>query len=87
MKQIDPVLWLLAALIVFSACLVIYCEHMFPMDGQVFQVMSSLVSGFAGALLMRVKPATPAEAVATPPISTGPVTTVTPPPTTGGKPE
>jgi len=38
----------------FVLCL-FYAEHMFPNDGQVFQVISNLVSGFAGAFLMYIK--------------------------------
>jgi hypothetical protein len=34
----------------------IYVEKAFPNDGQIFQVISGLVTGFAGAFFMRVKP-------------------------------
>lgn len=56
MLKLEPVLVLLAALVVFFAVLLISCAHFFPTDGQTFQVISGLVTGFSGALLMRVKP-------------------------------
>ncbi len=57
MPKLEPVLYLLAFLVlVFTGCL-FASEHWFPNDGQIFQVVSNLLSGFGGALLMRVKPA------------------------------
>lgn len=61
MQRIEPVLYLLALLVlVFTACLFI-SERFYPNDGQIFQVVSNLLSGFGGALLMRVKPANKTE--------------------------
>ncbi len=42
-------------MILFSVVL-IFCEHYFPMDGQIFQVFSGLLTGISGAFLMRIKP-------------------------------
>lgn len=56
MTKLDPVLRLLTSLVIAFALLLFVSEHFFPMDGQIFQVMSNLLSGFGGALLMRVKP-------------------------------
>ncbi len=55
-KSLDPVLRLLAALVIISILLMFAASKWFPSDGQTFQVMSGLINGFAGALLMRVKP-------------------------------
>jgi uncharacterized membrane-anchored protein len=56
MKTIEPVLLLLAGLLVLFTFLLLWCSVVLKTDGQTFQVISSLVTGFAGALLMRIKP-------------------------------
>lgn len=56
-EKIEPILFMLAGLIVFFACLLIFVEHFFASDGQVFQVISNILSGIAGAFIMRIKPA------------------------------
>jgi len=58
-QKLDQVLLLLLAGIVFFTLAVFAAEHWYPMDGQLFQVMSNLLSGFGGALLMRIKPKDP----------------------------
>lgn len=58
---IEPVVKLLAALIVFLLLVLVAVSKWSPNDGQTFQVISSLLTGFAGALLMRVKPDTKSE--------------------------
>lgn len=58
---IEPVLLLLSALLMFFTVLLFCSSSLYPTDGQIFQVISGLVTGFAGALLMRVKPRTAAE--------------------------
>lgn len=55
MKDLDPVLKLLTGLIVFFAVVVILLAKFLSDDGQTFQVMGNVLSGFVGALLMRVK--------------------------------
>jgi hypothetical protein len=52
----DPVLLLLLLSTFGFAGMMIFVEFKFPNDGQVFQVMSGLTTGFAGAVLARVKP-------------------------------
>lgn len=42
-----------------AAGLMLYCEHFFKDDGQVFQVMAGLVTGFSGALFTKLKGDTP----------------------------
>lgn len=54
--KMDPVLYLLSILVVFFVVSLFASEKWFPNDGQIFQVISSLVAGFSGALLVRVKP-------------------------------
>lgn len=56
MKQLEPVLLLLAAMVIFFTGLLIWSSTHLANDGQTFQVLSGLVTGFAGAFLMRVKP-------------------------------
>jgi hypothetical protein len=52
----DPVLLiLLFATFVFTG-LLLFVSFRQPTDGQTFQVMSGLATGFAGAVLARVKP-------------------------------
>jgi cytochrome c biogenesis protein CcdA len=55
-NRIEPVLLLLATMIVFFTVLLLGSAHYFPNDGQTFQVISGLLTGFSGAFLMRVKP-------------------------------
>ena len=55
-KGTDPVLLLLfAGLIIFTG-IMIWVSHIFKDDGQIFQVISGLVTGFAGAFFARMKP-------------------------------
>ena len=56
MPRLEPVIMLLTGLVVFFSLLLIGVAVWMSMDGQTFQVISGLVTGFAGALLMRVKP-------------------------------
>lgn len=66
---IDPVLLiLLFATFVFSGILLFVSLHT-PADGQTFQVFSGLATGFAGAVLARVKPHDKREAE--PPVKPG----------------
>lgn len=54
--KVEPVVFLLAALMLVFSFIVILCEKVFPNDGQVFQVFSNLLAGISGAFLMRIKP-------------------------------
>ncbi len=49
------ILKLLVGSIFFFLAALFYAEHRFPNDGQLFQVIASLVSGFSGAFLMFIK--------------------------------
>ena len=55
-NRLEPVLLLLATMIVFFTVLLFVSARWFPNDGQTFQAIASLLSGFSGAFLMRVKP-------------------------------
>lgn len=55
MKGLDPVVRLLAGLLVFFTLVLIITDWFFKSEGQVFQVFSNALSGVVGALLMRVK--------------------------------
>jgi hypothetical protein len=56
--RVEPVLLLIfLGILVFLGAL-FAAETFFPMDGAMFQAVASLLSGFAGAFLMRVKPRT-----------------------------
>jgi hypothetical protein len=52
----DPVLLLLFLGIWVSVGIMIACAIAFKDDGQIFQVLSSLVAGFSGAFFGRMKP-------------------------------
>jgi len=75
--HIDPVLLLLFfGMMVFTGIL-IFVEWRFKDDGQIFQVISSLVAGFAGAFFAKLDPkkhgdtsTTTASVSATPPSAT-----------------
>lgn len=70
--RIEPILILLFVAMVFFTGCVFAAEHFYPNDGQMFQVVSNLLSGISGAFLMRVKP--PEK---TPPTVQDPATTST----------
>lgn len=54
--KIDPVLYLLFAGMVLFAGILIAVEHFFMQDGQMFQVMAGLLTGFSGAFFGRITP-------------------------------
>jgi len=56
--RIEPIIYLLAGLLVFFTLCLFAAEHWFATDGQIFQVISGLLTGISGAMLMRVKPQT-----------------------------
>jgi hypothetical protein len=57
-SKVEPIVLLLfGAMVFFTVCLFI-AEKWFGTDGQLFQVISGLLTGIAGAFLMRVKPNT-----------------------------
>ncbi len=49
------VLKLLIFCVVFSVVCLFACEHFYPNDGQMFQVIAGLVTGFSGAFLMFIR--------------------------------
>lgn len=51
MKQLDPILKLLLGGIVFFLAVLLYIQKWFPNDGQTFQVVAGLLTGFSGAFL------------------------------------
>lgn len=57
-NRIEPVLLLLAGMIVFFTVVLIGSAHFFPNDGQTFQVISQLLAGVSGAFLLRITPTT-----------------------------
>ncbi len=78
LKQIDSILYLLAAMVIFFTVLLFISAKFMENDSQTFQVVASLVTGFAGAFLARVKPPEPKD----PPPgsrSTATLETITPP--------
>jgi hypothetical protein len=50
-RKIDPILKLLLVGILFFTATLLYCQKWFPGDGQTFQVIAGLLTGFAGAFL------------------------------------
>jgi len=61
MNRVDPVLYLLLIVILSFTGMLVFVEFKFPNDGQLFQVISGMVTGFSGAFLLRVKPQTKEE--------------------------
>lgn len=55
-KNIEPIVFLLFGGIIFFTLLLVAISKWSPNDGQTFQVVSGLLTGFAGAFMMRVKP-------------------------------
>lgn len=62
----DPIIVLLAAGLVFFTVTLLGVAHWMSSDGQTFQVISGLLTGFAGAFFARIdprkKPTEPADA-------------------------
>jgi hypothetical protein len=54
--KVDPILKLLAGLLVFFTFVLIACDYGFKSEGQVFQVFSGVLTGLMGAFLARIKP-------------------------------
>lgn len=75
--RIEPVLLLLTILVLAFCGMLFAAEHWFVSDSQLFQVISGLVTGFSGALLMRVKPRSERGDPGTEPDTTTTVTTPT----------
>ena len=55
MKNVDGRLWLLFALTIFLIFALFFSEIEFPNDGQIFQVVATLLSGASGILLMALR--------------------------------
>jgi hypothetical protein len=55
-EKVEPVVLLLFLGMVIFAGLLFVSEKFFPSDGQFFQVIAGLLTGFSGAFFMRVKP-------------------------------
>lgn len=55
MKALDPVLKMLFLGIIFFTGVLFVSERFFPMDGQIFQVVAGLLTGFSGAFFMGIK--------------------------------
>ena len=56
--NLEPVVMLLFAGMVFFTLMLFVAEKWFAADGQMFQVIAGLLTGFSGAFFMRVKPKT-----------------------------
>jgi len=54
--KLDSVVLLLTALILAFVGVLLWVAVNLKSDGQTFQIVASLVTGFSGALLMRIKP-------------------------------
>ena len=62
---IEPVVWLLSALLVFFTASLFCAEWWFKSDAQFFQVIAAAFGGMSGALLTKIKvdsPPTPPQA-------------------------
>ena len=77
--KLDSVLLLLFAGIVFFTAVLFAAEVWFMADSQLFQVVAGILTGFAGALLGRMKPGGPApQTPQTPQVPQTPQTPQTP---------
>lgn len=54
--KLEPIVLLLFVGMIFFTGMLFACEHFFQNDGQMFQVVASLLTGFSGAFFMRIKP-------------------------------
>jgi hypothetical protein len=54
--KVDRILYLLFSGIVIFSIILILCEHYFMSDGQMFQVIASVLTGFTGAFFGRINP-------------------------------
>ena len=54
--KVEPVVLLLFIGMVFFTLMLFISERFFMQDGQMFQVIAGLLTGFSGAFFMRVKP-------------------------------
>jgi len=54
--RLDSVVILLTFLILTFVAVLLWVALYLKSDGQTFQIVASLVTGFSGALLMRIKP-------------------------------
>ena len=57
--RVEPLQWLLTGLMVFFTGVVLWISIYQKEDGQTFQVMGNMLSGFGGALLMSIKGGSP----------------------------
>lgn len=79
-ERVEPIVALLFGGLVFFTGMVFMCEHFYKDDGQLFQVISNLLSAFSGAFFMRIK-ARGTETPQVPPgTTTATVTTAVPEP-------
>ena len=53
---LEPIVKLLFFGMVFWTVMLFVCVQFYSQDGQTFQVISGLLTGFSGAFFMRIKP-------------------------------
>lgn len=56
MSKLEPVLRLLAALVVFFTVCLFLATRFFPQNATLFNAIYGMANGFGGAMLLRVKP-------------------------------
>lgn len=56
-EKIEPIMLLLAALVLIFTGVLIGAEWAFKDDAQIFQVVASILTGLSGAFMGRIKPA------------------------------
>lgn len=55
-NRVDSVVLLLTGLVICFVVVLLWVAVYLKSDGQTFQIISGLVTGFSGALLMRINP-------------------------------
>lgn len=71
--RLEPIIKLLSALMIFFTAALFLCVLKFSDDGQLFQVISGLLTAISGGFMMRIKPPS------TTPLPIGPTLTPNPP--------
>ncbi len=54
-NKIEPIVLLLTFLVIFFSVVLVGIAKFLSSDGQTFQIIAGLVTGFAGSLLTRIK--------------------------------
>ena len=54
--RIEPIVWLLAGMVIYFSLMLVGISKWSPNDGQTFQLLAGAMTTLLGALAMRIKP-------------------------------